>query len=415
MIMPATLSILANVFTESRERRRAIAYWSMMKRGGDDHRTHLWRPSAASLLVGLGVPCQRARGHPRPHRRALPGAHVTETRSPRASISWERRCRRAGLSILLVAIISGPERGWLSPATGLTVGFALMVLTLFVVWELHMEHPMLDVRFFKDMRLTAASASITIAMIALTGMMFLVAQLLQFTKGYSPLAAGLRVALPLLVVNFTVMPITPRITERFGPKRTVAGGLLAITGGLVLLSLTGLHTPYPNLLVAFMLMATGFSLFLPASTDAIMGTLPKEHSGSGSAINQTSRQAGQALGIAIGGSIAASGFRSTLDDYAPGGPVPAAVIERAKESIAGSYHIAEELDRAVREPFLRLVDQAFVHGFQLSIKVSAVTAVFGAVVALVFLPRTLPSHELNPSEMLPTDLVVDYDEIDRGA
>jgi EmrB/QacA subfamily drug resistance transporter len=395
MIMPATLSILANVFTDARERRRAIAYWSMTSAAGSTIGPitggillrHFWWGSV--FLVNVPVVLI-----------ALAAGHflVPTSRNPNASRLdiIGAGLSTAGLSILLYGIIDAPEKGWTSRPTLVTIAAALLVLALFVVWELHTEEPMLDVRFFKDMRLTAAASSITIAMLALTGMMFLVAQLLQFVRGYSPLDAALRVSTPILIINVIVMPITPRIVERIGPKRLVTTGLTVIAIGLALVSLTTAHSTYASLLAGFVLMATGFSLFLPTATDAIMSTLPRDHAGSGSAINQTSRQTGQALGIAIGGSIAASGFRASLAGAGPSGVVSPELLERARESIAGSYRIAEGLDAGVRGPFIHLVNTAFVHGFHLSITVSVAVALVGAVVAFIALPSTLPTHEVEP-------------------
>jgi EmrB/QacA subfamily drug resistance transporter len=397
MIMPATLSILANVFTDARERRRAIAYWSMTSAAGSTIGPvtggillrHFWWGSVFLVNVPVVVI-------------ALLAGHflVPTSRNPTASRLdiIGAGLSTAGLSILLYGIIAAPEKGWTSRPTVVTITASVLVLALFVVWELHTDEPMLDVRFFRDMRLTAAASSITIAMVALTGMMFLVAQLLQFVKGYSPLNAALRVSLPILIINVLVMPLTPRIVERVGPKRLVTTGLAVIAIGLGLVSLTTANSSYVSLLGGFVLMATGFSLFLPTATDAIMGTLPREHAGSGSAINQTSRQTGQALGIAIGGSIAASGFRASLAGAAPSSVVTPGLLEQARESIAGSYRIAEGLDAEVRGPFVHLVNTAFVHGFHLSITLSVIAALVGAVVAFIALPGTLPTSEAEPAD-----------------
>lgn len=410
MIMPATLSILANVFTDPRERRRAIAYWTTMNAAGTTV-----GPITGGLLLRhfswgsvflVNVPVVVV---------ALIAGHfiVPTSRNPKATRLdlVGAALSTGGLTILLYAIIDGPEKGWTSMQTLVTMAFAVGVLALFVVWELRVDEPMLNIRFFADSRLSAASLSITISFIALTGMMFLVAQIMQFVKGYSPLSAAMRISIPLLVVNFLVMPISPRIVERIGPKRTLAGGLAMVAVGLVVVSFTTATSPYTNLLAGFLIMAIGFSLFLPSATDAVMATIPKEQAGMGSAINQASRQTGQALGIALGGSIAASAFRSTLEGARSGGGVPAVFLERARDSIAGSYRIAEELDGEVRAAFVRLVDGAFVHGFRVSITVSAVTAVVATAVVLVALPSTLPSPELNATEQFPTDVVVDYDDL----
>ena len=412
MIMPATLSILANVFTDPRERRRAIAYWTTLNAVGTTIGPltgglllrHFWWGSVflvnvpvVTLALVTGrflIPTSR---NPDAAKLDFVGAGLSTL----------------GLSILLYGIIAGPGRGWTSAATLATVALAVLVLIGFVLWERHIDDPMLDIRFFADMRLTAAAASITISFIALTGMMFLVAQLLQFVKGYSPLGAAMRVSVPIVLVNFLVMPTSPRIVERVGPKRTMSFGLLMVACGLTIVSFTTASSPYLTFLLGFIVMSSGFSMFLPSATDAIMSVVPKERAGTASAINQASRQSGQALGIAIVGSIAASGFRSNIDGVRPNGVVTADLLTRARDSIAGSYRVAQGLERGVREPFLRLVNTAFVHGFRISITVSAVTAVVAATVAFVALPNTLPSQELETVLRPATVESVERDDADN--
>ncbi len=181
--------------------------------------------------------------------------------------------------------------------------------------------------------------------------------------------------------------------------------------GLVAISFTKPETGYPNLLLGLLLMGTGFSLFLPAATDAIMSTLPPTKAGSGSAINQTSRTVGQAIGAAISGSLAAVGFRATLNQSAADPVIPANAIEGARESIAGSYRIATELSGPAWEAFVGSADLAFVNGIRVSVLAGAVTAVVGAAFAAWALPGSVPAQEFNPSELAPTEMVVDSDEI----
>ena len=410
MIMPATLSILANVFTDARERRRAIAYWSMMNAaattlgpltGGLLLRRFWW---GSVFLVNVPMVLLAL---------ALGRWLVPESRNPEAARLDVAGAglSTAGLSVLLWAIISGPDSGWTSAAVLGAFAMTIVLLALFVVWELRTPDPMLDVRSFADRRLSAAAGCVTIAMVALAGTMFLMPQLLQFVKGYSPLSSGMHVALPLLTVNFLIMPLSPRLTERFGPKRMVTLGLMSAACGLVAISFTKPETGYPNLLLGLLLMGTGFSLFLPAATDAIMSTLPPTKAGSGSAINQTSRTVGQAIGVAISGSLAAVGFRATLNQSAADPVIPANAIEGARESIAGSYRIATELSGPAREAFVKLADLAFVNGIRVSVLAGAVTAVVGAAFAAWALPGSVPAQEFNPSELAPTEMVVDSDEI----
>ena len=149
------------------------------------------------------------------------------------------------------------------------------------------------------------------------------------------------------------------------------------------ISLTQVDSGYPNLLVGLSLLALGFSLFVPAVTDAIMGVLPRHEAGSGSAINQTTRQVGQALGVAVAGTLAAQGFRSALVHDSADLGLPASVVVQAKQSVADALRVADGLSGSVRDAFIDVVHHAFVQGIRVSVIVSAVVAFLGALFALV--------------------------------
>jgi MFS family permease len=319
----------------------------------------------------------------------------------------------AGLGVLLYAIISGPEHGWASATTFGLFAAALVLLAVFVTWELHHEHPMLPVRFFADPRLSAAAGTITIAFVSLGGTTFLLTQLLQLVQGYSPLSAALRVSIPLLVVNLLVMPISPRLTERFGPKRVVAFGMVSITCGLVAISVSKAHSGYGNVLFGLLLIALGFSAFLPAVTDAIMGVLPRERAGSGSAINDVTRQLGIALGVGVAGSIALSGYRASYDDAAKSIDVASSVVAAGRESLGAALQVAGDLPQRLQALFTHIADVAFVDGMQLALLVAAGVCITGAVFAWLALPSRVPHHELNVSELAIDEFVVDSTDFDE--
>jgi MFS family permease len=141
----------------------------------------------------------------------------------------------AGLSVLLWAIIGAPDRGWGDPVTIGAFLAAGTVIGAFVAWELHCDEPMLDLSVFRRARFSAASLSITLALFAMAGEIFVLTQFLQFVLGYSPLEAGLRVA-PVAVVMMVVGPLSPRLVERFGSKSVVTFGLVTSAVGLALLA-----------------------------------------------------------------------------------------------------------------------------------------------------------------------------------
>jgi EmrB/QacA subfamily drug resistance transporter len=411
MIMPATLSILANVFTDARERRRAIAYWSLMNAAGTTVGPitgglllrHFWWGSIFFVNVPVVVIAIVA-GHRLVPTSRDPNAPPGDPVGAVLSIT--------GLGVALYAIISGPEHGWVSATTFGLFAAAVVVLAVFVIWELHREHPMLPVRFFADRRLSAAAGTITIAFVSLGGTTFLLTQLLQLVQGYSPLAAALHVSIPLLVVNLFVMPVSPRLTERFGPKRVVAVGMLSITLGLVAISVSTAHSGYGNVLLGLLLLALGFSSILPAVTDAIMAVVPRERAGSGSAINDLTRQVGIALGVGLAGSIALSGYRASYDDAVASIDVASSVVAAGRDSLGAALQAATDLPRHLQALFTHIADVAFVDGMQLALLVAAAVCVTGAVLAWLALPSRVPHHELNVSELAIDEFVVDNAELE---
>ena len=407
LIMPATLSILVNVFTEPRQRRRAIAYWSLMNAAGGFVGPvtgglllrHFWWGScflvnvpvvAVALLLGRRlVPTSR---DPNATTFDLPGAALSS----------------AGLAALLWAIIEGPARGWSDPMIIGAFAGAVVLGTAFVVRELHVAQPMLDVAALRTPQLGAAATAMTIAFIAMTGSMYLITQTLQLVKGYTPLAAAIATSGPIVAVNFLVMPRAPSLTERFGARWMVAAGGGLIGCAAVVISATTVHSGYANLLVGFAVMALAFSIFVPASTEAIITAVPAEKSGGASALNQMTRQLGQALGVAIGGSVAASGYRSgfTASRLA----LPPQTVRAAHSSITGALRVARTLDGAARDALVGVAHEAFLHGVRLALFGAAGLAVMGSVFAALAIPSSRSpagASSTNDGPLPASDLVSD--------
>ncbi len=398
LIMPATLSILVNVFTEPRQRRRAIAYWSLMNAtatfigpvsGGLLLRRFWWGSCflvnvpvvLVTLVLGqILVPSTR---DPNAGRFDVPGAALSS----------------AALGALLWAFIEGPVRGW---SDVLVVGSfiaAAGLSLLFVAWELRVGDPMLDIAGFRTPQMSAAATTMTIAFCAMIGSMYLVVLSLQLVKGYTPLAAALATSGPIVTVNFVVMPLTPRLVERFGSRWMVIAGTGLIACASLVIATTTVDSPYVILFVGFALMALAFSIFIPASTEAVMTAVPAERAGSASAINQMARQLGQALGIAVIGSVAASGYRSGFPSRGVTGATAQAVAE-ARQSITGAIGVSRGLPAAPRQAILEAAHLAFVHGMRLALVVAAVLAVLGAI----FAARAIPSGRLADHDDLGDDL-----------
>lgn len=383
LIMPATLSIVVDVFPDPGERRRAIAYWSLMNAagafvgpvtGGTLLRYFDWN---SIFLVNIPVVLiALALGH-----FFLPRSRDPE--SARFDILGAVMST-AALALVLWTIIEGPSYGWL---TGSTLGPAAVAVVLgiaFVLWEGRAAEPMLDLSLFKNPQLSAAALAMTVAFMAITGTMFLVTQGLQLVKGYSPLGAAIAVSGPLVIVNFLVMPRTPAVTERVGARWMVTAGASCVAlASLVLGVFTTVDSAYTSLFLGFALMALGFSTFVPASTEAIMTAVPPERSGNASALNQLTRQLGQALGIAISGSIAAQAYRSSFNDPPE---ASAAVAETAGNSITDAIEVSRGLADSAAEALLDAAGQAFLVGVRISSIIAAVLAVMAAFYAAWAIP-----------------------------
>jgi EmrB/QacA subfamily drug resistance transporter len=385
LIMPATLSILVNVFTEERARRRAIAYWSLMNAtgafigpvaGGLLLRDFWWGScflvNVPVVIVALGL-----------QRVLLPTSRNPD--NARFDVAGAALSTLA-LAALLWGIIEGPSRGWSSTPIVVSLVAFVVVGAVFVMWERRATSPMIDVATFRAPQLTAAATAMTIAFIAMTGAMFLIVQSLQLVKGYSPLVAALATSGPITLINFLVMPRSPALTERFGARWMITAGATLISVASLVIATTTVHSSYVNLFVGFVLMAGAFSIFVPAGTDAIMTAVPKEMAGSASGINQTTRQLGQALGIAIGGSIALSGYRDGFSGASL--EVRARQLHQAGSSITGAIAVGRTLVGNSRTALLNAAHVAFLHGVRLALVAAAVLAVAGAV----FAAAAIPSH-----------------------
>jgi EmrB/QacA subfamily drug resistance transporter len=369
-VMPATLSILAHVFPPA-ERPRAIAIWTGFAGVGvalggvvsGALLQHFWWGSvflvnvaivAVALVSGaILIPRSRERIHaPLDPLGAL------------LSI--------AGLSALVYGIIEAPDRGWSSFETLATFAVALVVLGGFVAWEYHTENPMLDLRYFRNPRFTAATTAITLVFFAAFGSYFLFTQYLQFVHGYDPLSAGIRI-LPWAVAYMVSATQSAKLVERFGQRVVVATGLVVTGAGLIVIAASStLHSSYWFFAVGIVVQALGMGITTAPSTGAIMRSLPLPKAGVGSAVNDTTRELGGALGVAVLGSLAASQFQSSFNATANGLPASA------------SHSLAEALTRAAAVGGVRgdviatAARHAFVNAFDTTLLVAAVVVAVAA-------------------------------------
>ena len=293
---------------------------------------------------------------------------------------------------MLYAIIEAPNNGWTDPTT--IAGFLLGAgfLGAFAWWELHSDHPMLDFAFWKNPRFSAASAAITLTFFAMFGSLFVFTQYLQFVLGYSPLQTGVRLlafAIPMMIIA----PLSARLVQHLGTKVVVASGMALTTLGLVLLSFVEANSSYPSFAWKMVLMASGLALTMAPATESIMGSLPLAKAGVGSAVNDTTRQVGGALGVAVLGSIFTSIYGTQVADQLQGQPVPADVLTVAKQSVGGALQAAAQIGGQAGQALANVARSAFIDGFHASLLAGSVVTFIGIIVAIVWLPAHAREHD----------------------
>ena len=315
-----------------------------------------------------------------------------------------------GLSLLLWTIIQAPERGWGSSATIGGFVASIAVIGAFAFWEMHRDQPMLDLTFFRNPRFTVANVAVTMAFFAIAGAVFIVTQMLQFILGFDPLEAGIGL-LPVAIMFMVFAPIAPRIVERFGSKRLVGFGLVGGAFGLFILSTVRADSSYVHIALGLVCMSGGMSMAMPSATESIMGSVPKEKAGVGSAMNDTTRQAGGALGVAVLGSVLASGFTSELSRRLPRLQLTGSGVARTKQSIGAAIAYADHLGGKAGATLATVARESWMHGASLALLIGSVFVFGGAALAFALLPARATHHHLNATELLPIPIVIDDDQL----
>ena len=396
MIFPATLATLVNVFTEPRKRAVAISIWAATSGlavatgpvvGGLLLRHFSW---GSIFLVNVPVSI-------------LAIAMIAWVVPPSRDTTLHRfdplgvLLSIGGVTVLVWAVIEGPTYGWLSLETAGAFLLAAVLLAVFVLWQRRTDHPMLDVRVFTNMRFTAGSLAVMFAFFALFGFVFMVTQYFQFVRGYDTLEAGVR-TVPFAVFTGAAAPSSARLAHRFGTKPVVAAGLFSMAVGFAWTATIAVDSSYWVIIGQMFFMGGGLGLVNAPATEAIMGSLPPEKAGVGSAVNDTSRELGGTLGVAIIGSLFASIYASKLGELLLGSPLPADAVAVAKESAGAGVEVAriagEQAGPAAQAFVQQAVNTSFMDGFHAGCWVSSGVVLAGSLCAA----RWLPSRALEVAE-----------------
>ncbi len=389
MIMPATLSILTNVFP-TKERAKAVGIWAGVTGAGValgplltgfvlEH--YSWH---SVFLINIPVILIAV---------AAVLVLVPKTSDPSHSSldPVGALLSIVGLVSIVYAIIEAPVHGWLSSSTLGIGALGVVAMAGFIFWELRAKSPMLDVRLFKRPAFGISSLSLTLVFFALMGMFFSISVLFQLIYGYSPLNSAVR-TLPIAFTMMVGSPLASKLVEKFGKRKVVSAGMLIVSAGTLMLSTIGIDSSYLSLVLGMIVLAFGMSIAMSPTTDLLMSSVPRNRAGMGSAMNDTTRELGGALGIAVLGSLLASQYGTKIASAVSN--LPAAAKEAAEQSLAGAMAVGQQIGGAQGEALIRSAKEAWISGYQHSLLVGATVIAIAAIIAFFGLPDVADDHEV---------------------
>ena len=402
VIFPTTLALITNIFSEPGARAKAIGLWAAMVgvgvaagpiTGGWLLEHFAWGaifwvnvPIAAVAIIGgwLWVPTSR------------------DPATPPVDVGG-LILSALGVTALVYTVIEAPNWGWTSAYTVIGFALATAVLIAFAVWERRRIHPMLDVSVFANRRFSGGSLAVTAGFLTLFGFIFVITQYFQFIKSYSAFEAGVRL-LPVAASIALGSALGPRIVEKIGTTVIVSGGLAMFAAGLAWASTVDAGTSYLVIAMQMVLLGGGLGLTTAPATEAIMGSLSADKAGVGSAVNDTTRELGGTLGVAIVGSVFASVYAGRLAGDSVIAALPAEVRMTMERSMAAAQNVIGQLPSGRVADVRDAVNTAFLDGLQVGALVCAAIALAAAVVVAALLPaRATTSANPAPADEPATE------------
>jgi EmrB/QacA subfamily drug resistance transporter len=385
LIMPTTLSILVNVFGDPRERAKAIAAWTAASGagiaigpivGGALMRSFSW-----SSVFWINVPLLAVA--------FVAGVHVVpDSRDPHATRldPIGAVMSIAGISSLVYAIIRAPERGWASTTSLLNFAIGLAIVSAFVVWEVRRADPMLDIALFRNRGFSAGSITLALLFFAMAGTVFLQAQYLQFVLEYTPLAAGFALV-PAAIGMLVGTGAGAHVAANHGGRVSVVTGTVIAAAGVALQAALVDGGSYAPSGFGLLLFGLGAGIAMPAATEMIMATLPPARAGVGSAVNDTVREFGGALGVAVIGSVAATTYASSMRSSLARFPNLTNVDRRLLVNNVGAALDTSRHLGTQGEQIASVARDAFVDSMNSALWIGAGLALAAAIIAFTQLPR----------------------------
>jgi EmrB/QacA subfamily drug resistance transporter len=402
IIMPSTLSIITVTFHDPRERAQAIAIWagifglgsgigpviagSLLEHFSWSSVFYINLPVVVIGLVGVHFFVRESRDE-NARRADIPGLLMSIV----------------GLFALVYGIIQAGRGSWTDVNVIWALGIGAAVLGLFILWERHSPDAMMPLGLFKNMSFTGANVSLTLVMFGMFGSLFFMGQFFQSVQGYSPLQAGLRI-LPMAPVIMIVAVSSARIARVIGTKLCVGLGILIAAGGLYYVSLiTRVDTPYWEILIAMIVLSAGMAMAMSPATNSIMGSVPVNKAGVGSAMNNTLRQVGGALGVAVLGSLASNTYISKVNEALAGNlqdSLPSPVMDTIRSGIQVAHIAAERVGNvALTQKIIAVTNNAFVAGMKDALIIGSIIIALAGILTLVILPtRIRPATPEQPDD-----------------
>ncbi|MET9604194.1 MFS transporter [Streptomyces sp. NPDC006512] len=375
MVMPSTLSLIRNIFTDPHERTRAIGIWAAVAGagaaigplvGGLLVERYGWSAAfwvnvpvvVATVLAGIRL---------LPEYKA-PGTHALDLPSALLSV------------VGIVALAWGVKhvaKGSPTVTDLAVLAAGLLVLAAFAHRQLRLPDPLLDVRLFRNRPFTAAALVTLMAMLAAGAALFLVSLWFQYVHGYSPFQAGLR-TLPVAVAMLVGSLLAPRLMQRLGVRAVMGAGLLGLLAGFLLLALAPVPTPYGYVAVFLAALGLGDGLAVTVAAAVLVSAVPADRAGQAGAVSETSYELGVGLGVALLGSLHAARYAAHMPDTAS---------HLARESIGGAKEVAETLPGPAGERLLAEARSAFDSALTTTSYVSVGIVAAVTVLVLWMVPR----------------------------
>ena len=387
-IMPSTLSIITHMFTDSQERMKAIGLWSMIFGlsqglgpliGGFIIEYSSWHwvffiNLPIGLIAFIYASC------------ILPESH---NKSAKADLVGMVLCVLF-LFALTYGIIEAGVKSWSDVDVIVSLMIALILCGVFILWEKKCTYAMIPFELFEKRTFTIPSLAIALIVFGMVGSMFFFSQLFQTVEGYNALEAGLLLT-PMTLGVAVGSQLAPSVVKHYGSPLSIGGGMIISALGMAVFVFTiDIHMALWAILSGFFVQGLGMGLSMPPSTDSIMGAIPKEKAGVGSALNDTTIELSAAMSIAILGSYVNRLYLSHVKEM----DVENALLIALKTSIQSAHSaIASISDVAHKTKLLELVDKAFIDGIYHTMILGCVISIMSGILALTLLPKTCKSEE----------------------